>query len=269
MIRGHLAAAALGLAAAVEAAPYTEVFYPSGELRIQAYLYKPPGDGPFPVVIYNHGAREGRERQPEPFEHIGALFTGAGYAVLVPERRGYGKSDGQLWWQETGRNPSAHVARLEAETDDVLAAVEYLRGVPFADARRLAIVGWSVGGIVTMLALKRSSAFAAAVNQAGAALIWDSNSYVRDALDAAAERSMTPTLFMVAENDRTTVSVRAPAHIYGRRGVPYRLMVYEAFSPPAPTRLPPGHALFSEQGLHLWGGDVVQFLDRYLRSPAR
>src|SRR5262249_50582287 len=33
---------------------YTEVFYPSGSLRIQAYLYKPHGDGPFPVVIYNH-----------------------------------------------------------------------------------------------------------------------------------------------------------------------------------------------------------------------
>ena len=36
---------------------YTEVFYPSGSRRIQAYLYKPNGDGPFPVVIYNHGSR--------------------------------------------------------------------------------------------------------------------------------------------------------------------------------------------------------------------
>src|SRR5207253_11454116 len=39
---------------------YTEVFYPSGSLRIQAYLYKPDGDGPFPVVIYNHGSRPAR-----------------------------------------------------------------------------------------------------------------------------------------------------------------------------------------------------------------
>src|SRR4051812_15714264 len=35
---------------------YTEVFYPSGSLRIQAYLYKPAGNGPFPMVIYNHGS---------------------------------------------------------------------------------------------------------------------------------------------------------------------------------------------------------------------
>jgi hypothetical protein len=41
---------------------YTEVFYPSGNLRIQAYLYKPDGDGPFQVVIYNHGASGARCR---------------------------------------------------------------------------------------------------------------------------------------------------------------------------------------------------------------
>ena len=36
---------------------YTEVFYPSGRLRIHGFLYKPNGDGPYPVVIYNHGSR--------------------------------------------------------------------------------------------------------------------------------------------------------------------------------------------------------------------
>jgi hypothetical protein len=38
---------------------YTEVFSPSGNLRIRAYLYKPHGNGPLPVVIYNHGKRMG------------------------------------------------------------------------------------------------------------------------------------------------------------------------------------------------------------------
>ena len=33
---------ALGQSAAAPQ-PYTEVFYPSGQLRIQAYLYQPPG----------------------------------------------------------------------------------------------------------------------------------------------------------------------------------------------------------------------------------
>jgi hypothetical protein len=49
-----------------EPQPYTEVFYSSGPLRIQAYLYRPLGDGPFPQVIYNHGSRENRERARIP-----------------------------------------------------------------------------------------------------------------------------------------------------------------------------------------------------------
>src|SRR6266404_9994277 len=68
---------------AADPLPYTEVFYPSGPLRIQAYLYRPPGNGPFPLVIYNHGSRNGRERQSVPFEYIGRMLTRAGYVVLV------------------------------------------------------------------------------------------------------------------------------------------------------------------------------------------
>jgi cephalosporin-C deacetylase-like acetyl esterase len=89
---------------------YDEVFYTSGSLRIQAYLYRPEGDGAFPAVIYNHGTRDGRERESSPFPHIGKMLTQAGYVALVPERRGYGKSDGEIWWQEVGRN-QAHSYR--------------------------------------------------------------------------------------------------------------------------------------------------------------
>src|SRR5438132_10153948 len=32
---------------------YTTVFYKSGRLNIEAYLYRPKGDGLFPLVIYN------------------------------------------------------------------------------------------------------------------------------------------------------------------------------------------------------------------------
>jgi dienelactone hydrolase len=110
---------------------YTEMFYPSGSLRIQAYLYKPHGEGPFPVVIYNHGSRAGRERHSVPFEYIGRLLTRAGYAVLVPERRGYGGSDGLTWSEEVGNDRGQRfIARLQAETDDVLAILDYLRTLP-------------------------------------------------------------------------------------------------------------------------------------------
>ena len=74
---------------------YETVFYPSGKLKIEAYVYKPEGAGPFPAVIYNHGSRAGRERVEMPFVYVGAMLAAGGYVVVVPERRGYGRSEGK------------------------------------------------------------------------------------------------------------------------------------------------------------------------------
>jgi dienelactone hydrolase len=248
-----------------EPSKHQDVFYASGSLRIQAYVYKPDGEGPFPVVIYNHGTRNGSERVPSPFPYVGKMLTRAGYVVLVPERRGYGKSDGAMWRQEVGGDQSRLIPRLQAETDDVLAGIDYLRGLSYVDTKRLAVMGWSFGGVVSMLAAARSTAFLAAVDQAGGALTWDGNSHMRSALVAAAEKSAIPTLFMVAENDRTTASVTTLAEIFKKRNVPHKLVIYEPFTPSQRGRAAPGHALFSMQGASLWESDVIEFLGRYLK----
>ena len=260
---------------------YTEVFYPSGSLRIHAYLYKPSGDGPFPVVIYNHGGRSGRPRRLEPNEYIGRLLTRAGYAVLVPERRGYGGSDGPTLSEDVGNDLGQRfVARVEAETDDVFAALDYVRTLPFADTKRIGIMGYSLGGIVTMFALSRSTTFAVAINQAGAAGAWDISAQLRSALIAAAEKATTPALLLVAQNDRTTASITTLGEIFKKRGVPHRMVVYEPYMPQQlggaaavtvgiPLNTAPGHLVFTAQGMHVWERDVLEFLARYLgAAPA-
>ena len=262
----------VALSAAVQSAPsYAEVFYPSGGLQIQAYLYRPEGDGPFPAVIYNHGSRSGRERQSVPFEHIGRLLTSAGYVALVSERRGYGRSDGAAWPEDVGKHRGRTVPRLEEETDDVLAAVDFLRTQAFVDARRLGLMGWSFGGIVTMFAVSCGNVFAVAVDQAGGALTWNTNPGVRAALTAAAQKSTTPTLLQVAENDRTTNSITTVAKILDKRGIPHRMVIYPPFT--AATPLPfgtgaPGHVVFAERGMSVWSADALEFLGRYLTKLA-
>lgn len=255
---------------AAPGAPHQEVFYPSGPLQIQAYLYRPDGPGPFPAVIYNHGSRPpARERQSVRFEHIGRSLTQAGYVVLVSERRGYGRSDGPAWSQEVGVRKTSVVPRLQAETDDVLAAVPYLRTLPFVDGRRLGIMGWSFGGIVTLLAVSRSHEFAVAVDQAGGAMTWDRNPAIPTALLAAADRVTTPTLLLVAQNDRTTVSITAVGDVLQRRGVPHRVVIYPPFAPRQTLGDDaPGHQVFSAQGMSVWEADVLEFLGRHLgRGP--
>ncbi len=244
---------------------YTEIFYPSGDLKIQAYLYKPAGDGPFPAVIYNHGSRRGNERRPTPLRTIGNLLTRAGYLALVVERRGYGRSDGPTLSEEVNENWRRLVPRLEAECGDVLAARVFLGAQSFVDSKRIGVMGWSYGGIVTMFVVSRGRDFAVAIDQAGGALTWNGSPRIRAALIAAAEKSTTPTLFMVAQNDRTTDSITTLAGIYKRRDVPHRAVIYEPFTPQgAASATPPGHRVFSVQGVKLWERDAVEFLDRYL-----
>jgi dienelactone hydrolase len=205
-----------------------------------------------------------------PFEYIGKMLTQAGYAVLVPERHGYGRSDGPTWLEEVGYDQGPRsIARLQAETDDVLAALEYLRTLPFADTKRIGIMGWSFGGIVTLLAVSRSTAFAVAVDQAGGAPVWDENAEVRSALIAAAEQATTPVLLLVAQNDRTTASSTTLADIFKKRGVPHRMIIYEPFTPPVPYATEaPGHLVFSVQGTQVWETDVLEFLGRYLSATS-
>jgi dienelactone hydrolase len=248
---------------------YTDVFYPSGSLSIQAYLYQPYGSGPFPVVIYNHGARRGGERRSVPQAHIGKLLTQAGFMVLVPERRGYGRSDGPTVSEEVENDKERLVPRLQKDTDDVLAAVDYLRTVPLVDTKRVGIMGWSYGGIISMFAVSRSTAFAVAVDQAGGALTWDGNVHVRNALIAAAEKATTPTLFQVAQNDRTTASITTLAEIFKKRGVAHRAVIYEPFKPQrGDPDTPPGHRVFSAEGMHVWERDALEFLGRYLSAAS-
>ena len=241
---------------------FEEVSYASGNLKIEAYVFKPQGKGPFPVVIYNHGSRPGHERAERPFEYVGTLLASSGYFVVVPERRGYGKSDGRPFSEEIGEDHGPRfVARLQAEADDVIAAAEFAKTLPDADGSRICVMGWSFGGIVSVLAASRSDVFKAVVDQAGGALSWDGSPALQDALKQSAGKIRMPLLGMVAENDRTTRSVKVVVEEAKKHGSRATLIIYPAFKPRVnPSGVAPGHMIFSADGALIWEADLKTFL---------
>ena len=244
---------------------YQTAFYQSGKLKIEAYVFKPDGAGPFPVVIYNHGSRPGHEREERPFAYVGEMLAHSGYIVVVPERRGYGKSDGPTFGEAVGEDRGPRfVARVQEETDDMLAAVEFIKALPYADANRMGVMGWSFGGIVSVFAASRSSAFRVVVDQAGAALTWDHSPAMQAALKKAAGKIQIPLLGMVAKNDRTTESVKAVVHEAEAHGATAKLIVYPSFTPRDATGVAPGHMIFGKEGWQVWEEDVKKFLGTYL-----
>ena len=254
-------------ATAFAADDYTTVTYPSGKLNIEAYIYQPPGPGPFPLIIFNHGSRSGKERKSTPFEYMGDLYRAAGYVVLVPERRGYGTSDGETFSEANAAKGPALVDRMELEADDVIAAADYAATLPYVDAKRIGIAGYSLGGIATMFAIARSKAFKVALDQAGGSLSWKGNPSLRAAMANAAGKVTIPIMFMDSENDATTDSVTTLAAAMKKAKQPHEIKVYPAFTPTKnPKHIAPGHLIFSSQGVDIWGQDAVTFFNRVLQA---
>ena len=123
---------------------------------ISAYLYAPPGleaGERVSAILWIHGGPTGQYH--DTFQQHVQFFVQRGYAVLLPNIRGsagYGKEF------ENGNNGCWGHCDLE----DVVAGVEYLKGLSYVDPSKMGITGTSYGGIMSMYAV----AFAPDVFQA-------------------------------------------------------------------------------------------------------
>src|SRR5262245_50257858 len=69
----------------------------SGGTKLETTIFKPNGDGPFPLVVMNHGKDPGNPYfQPRArFIVASREFVRLGYLVAVPMRQGFSKSGGR------------------------------------------------------------------------------------------------------------------------------------------------------------------------------
>lgn len=122
------------------AATYTRYYiaYPSDGLTITGIMQVPPGDGPFPVIILNHGYQDRESFWSGSGTWMAAEYlNGRGYLTIAPDYRSWGGSD----W-----GPSLFHTGLVA---DVLNLVSSLGSIPQADQARVGMWGHSMGGGIT------------------------------------------------------------------------------------------------------------------------
>lgn len=203
---------------------------------------------PAPLLVVAHAGGETFSQQfvANPFTGSSRafpppVFSSRGYAILRVNQRGGGLGG-------YGFDYALPIFRPEmAANADILAGVDRLVSEGIADADRIAIMGWSNGGLVTASLITNTDRFAAASMMAGFPYLtlssgtnpwvshdlgaepWeDPKPYVEHAPEFALYRVQTPTLIIQGESDSAVPVAQARA-LHGslsRLGVTTELAVY-------------------------------------------
>lgn len=169
--RALLVASLTALPAAAQATPpagtdgagglaETEISFSNGEIALAGVVLSASRDrqDPAPGAVIIHGSGSSDRSQPWASE-IARGLAERGFVVLLPDKRGSGRSAGD--WR---------TASFEDLADDAIAAVGALRALEGVDRDRVGLVGLSQGGHVAPLAAGRSAEVAFVVGISGSAV---------------------------------------------------------------------------------------------------
>ena len=266
----------LALTPTHDASPYVreDVRIPvaDGHYSLALTILRPRGDGPFGAIVLNHGVGEGaRERfleSPTLFLQAASAFVSRGYAVVMPLRRGFGESGG-AFAEDAGDCRSPHYGRGErAAANDVLAAYEFARKLPYVDPRRMILAGQSAGGVASLYAAAQQpdgllAVLAFAAGRGGNPALHPGIPCAAEALAALFQdvggSIRVPVLMYYAEND--LYFGPAASRSWFQRLQAGGVDAEYVLQPPFGSN---GHFIFADgKGVELWLPTVERFLQRH------
>ena len=271
-----LAISSAGLAQVAEPPQQNTVEILSGRLHLKGSLWRPAGRGPFPAVVFNHGrsdtARQHHVQLGLTLEHLaqvlGPVFVRHGFVFLCPCRRGEGPSADQgqfigdlLQREEAAKGVEAR-GRLQSalmtsdHLQDALAALSFLKSLPYVDARRVSVSGHSFGGQLALLEASRDRTVRAAVTFGAAAASWDGSPELRDRMIEALSALSAPVMLIQAANDYSLSPSSAMESELLRLSKPHVRKIYPAFGD---TQTHGHNFLFFD--IARWEQDVFAFLE--------
>ena len=237
---------------------FEEVRFSSGNLILHGFIHKPKGNAPFPAILMNHGS----EQFPKSGRGIVEPYVNQGYVVFFPHRRGQGCSSSQSEYimDSINREPATtrdkkFVELQEIHLEDTIAALSYLKQLPYVNKNRIIMAGCSFGGIQTVLATEQQLGIRATIAFAPAAMAWCSLPLLRSRLIKAVRLATVPIMLIQAENDYDLTPTKTMAQELEKANKPHKLLIFPAFG----TTHADGHS-FSVRGEEVWGNNVFEFL---------
>jgi dienelactone hydrolase len=123
---------------------------PDQPVRLQGVLVRPSGPvAPAPAVVLMHGCH-GVSAQTNRWAR---WLADRGYVALTVDSFGSRELRGDCQGDETGKADLPNTARF----DDAVGALRFLQAQPFVRPDRVAVIGWSQGGVFAMAAVNGPS----------------------------------------------------------------------------------------------------------------
>jgi dienelactone hydrolase len=225
--------------------------------QLETTFFKPSGDGPFPLLVINHGKAFGDPHFQPRARYIIATreFVKRGYVVMIPMRGGFSRSSGS--YLAGGCNIEGNA---QAQAKDVRAALDYAVTLPYVDKQQILVMGQSHGGLTTMaLGTEPYPGIKGLVNFAGGLKLTNCGGWEHalvNAFEGFGAKNRYPSLWFYGDNDsywpKETI-----AGMYSRylgAGGKARLVAYGNFRDDA-------HGMFTHRdGLVIWWPEVEKFL---------
>ncbi len=226
--------------------------------KFETTLFKPPGDGPFPLLVMNHGKDRGSpvDQRRDRFLALSREFVKRGYAVAVPMRKGFSKSTGT--YSDYGCNMKDNG---QQQADDVQAVLDALVKLPYIDREHIVVAGQSYGGLATVaFGTRRYPGVRGLINFAGGLRIdgagCDWKTSLVKAMGNYGAKSSLPSLWFYGENDSYfdhSLAQQMQAS-YQAGGGAVQLVAYGSFKNDA-------HGMVgSRDGVSIWLPDMERFL---------
>jgi pimeloyl-ACP methyl ester carboxylesterase len=139
---------------------FSLIHYTSSVGPLAAYVTPDPGDGKkHPAIVWAHGGYGGIgsyfwEECSKDNDQSARAFREKGIAMMVPSWRGENDNPGRF-------------ELFYGEVEDLIAAIEHIKTLPYIDANRVYVGGHSTGGTNTLLAAFSSLGFRAAFSFGG------------------------------------------------------------------------------------------------------
>jgi dipeptidyl aminopeptidase/acylaminoacyl peptidase len=140
---------------------YTEVSFESGDLTLSGMLFLPKGNDPFPVAVIIHGSGTSRRNSPW-YLTVTKHLQENGIAVLLPDKRGSEKSEGD-WTKATFCDLAG----------DTISALDFIKTQTAFEHSKIGVIGFSQGGWITPIVATESENLAFLISMSGAGVTTD------------------------------------------------------------------------------------------------